>query len=81
MSDKEDAGEEKAGDETAEEDNVAEDEDDVQVVGVVEASAVSVPSTTIDNPSAPQDLVPVTAEDTAALPGSAPVEPVPPPET
>lgn len=81
VSDKEDAGEEKAGDETAEEDNVAEDEDDVQVVGVVEASAVSVPSTTIDNPSAPQDLVPVTAEDTAALPGSAPVEPVPPPET
>ncbi|GMY20655.1 hypothetical protein FCV25MIE_15894 [Fagus crenata] len=67
--------------EDAEEENAEEDEDDVQVVSIVEANAVSVLPTTIDNPSTPQDLVPVPAEDTATPPVSASVGPIPPSET
>uniref|UniRef100_A0A2N9G866 Uncharacterized protein n=1 Tax=Fagus sylvatica TaxID=28930 RepID=A0A2N9G866_FAGSY len=72
--------------EDAEEEENEEEEDDVQVVGVVEANAVPALPTPTDNPpapdcSAPEDLVLVSAEDTAVPPDSAPAAPVPPSET
>uniref|UniRef100_A0A2N9GL21 Uncharacterized protein n=1 Tax=Fagus sylvatica TaxID=28930 RepID=A0A2N9GL21_FAGSY len=70
----------------AEEEENEEEEDDVQVVGIVEANAVPALPTPTDNPpapdcSAPEDLVLVSAEDTAVPPDSAPAAPVPPSET
>jgi uncharacterized protein (DUF3084 family) len=74
-SDKEDAAEEVD----------EEEEDDVQVVGTVEANSVPTVPTPIDNPSAPvslapEDSVPAPAEDTAASLDSAPISSAPPAE-
>uniref|UniRef100_A0A2N9GDY8 Uncharacterized protein n=1 Tax=Fagus sylvatica TaxID=28930 RepID=A0A2N9GDY8_FAGSY len=74
-SDKEDAAEEVD----------EEEEDDVQVVGTVEANAVPTVPIPIDNPSAPvslapKDSVPILAEDTVALLDSTPISSAPPAE-